>query len=384
MEIGRPLPCQHLSIIIYRIHKKTMEYLILALKTFFVLQLILALASICTWFERKVSALIQDRVGANRAGAYFKTDILLLKPVFWVLRVFGVLGFINTFFCDPLKAIVKEDFLPKGVSNFMHSLAPLLAALPVFIAFAVIPLAPDFTLFGYDVQMQLAPLNSAVLFIFAMGSVAVYGVAIAGYTGNNKFSFLGALRASAQLISYELAMGIAFVTIVATYQTLDLYEIVNAQASVWEWGIFKNPFCWLTFLILFVVGMAETKRGPFDMPEAESELVAGYFTEYSGMKFLLFWMGEFAEIALFSLILSIFFFGGWHLPFIHFPENVWWAAVIGHIVLVAKVLFFCILQVTIRWSLPRFRYDQLMNLGWKYLLPLSLINLFLTALWEVY
>ena len=357
-----------------------MEYVILLLKTIFVLNLIITLSSICTWFERKVSALIQDRVGANRAGSKFKTDNIFLKPVFFVLRILGILGFINTLFCDPIKAIAKEDFVPEGVSNFRHSFAPFVAVMPIFLAFAVIPFAPDFTLFGYDIRMQLAPLGVGVLFIFAMGSVAVYGINLAGWYSNNKFSILGALRGSAQLISYELALGVGFVTIVAMYETLDLYKIIEAQKDVW--GIFHNPLAWISFIVLVIVGMAETKRGPFDMPEAESELVAGYFTEYSGMKFLLFWIGEFAEIGLFAIIVTIFFFGGWHLPFVDLPA-VWWGALIGHIIFMTKVSFFCVLQIIIRWSLPRFRYDQLMNLGWKYLLPISLVNLMLVAFWEL-
>ena len=176
-------------------------------------------------------------------------------------------------------------------------------------------------------------------------------------------------------MSYELAMGITFVAVIVTYGTLDLYEIVQAQGNG-VWGILINP---LSFLILFIVGMAETKRGPFDLPESESELVAGYFTEYSGMKFLLFWLGEFAEIALFSVIISLLFFGGWHIPFVTLPAGVWWAALIGHVVLLGKVVFLCMLQIIIRWTLPRFRYDQLMNLGWKILLPASMVNLLLVA-----
>jgi NADH-quinone oxidoreductase subunit H len=215
-----------------------------------------------------------------------------------------------------------------------------------------------------------------------MASVAVYGVALAGWTSNNKFSLLGSLRASAQLLSYELAMGLSFVALIALYGTMDLYAVVEAQKN--SWGIFQHPLAWLTAIILFVAGMAETKRAPFDMPEAESELVAGYFTEYSGMKFLVFWMGEFAEIALLSLIFTIFFFGGWHLPGLELPANVWWAALLGHVILVAKVMFFSILQIVVRWTLPRFRYDQLMDLGWKYLMPISLVNLMLTAAWILY
>ena len=351
-----------------------MEFLIILIKAFIVFQIIMGLASFCTWVERKGSALIQDRVGANRAGAYLETDIIFLKPVFFVIRGLGILGVINTLLCDAVKALFKEDFVPEGTSNFMHSLAPFLAVLPVFVAFAVVPFAPDFELFGYQVRPQLAPIEGGVLFVLAMGSLAVYGLAVAGWVSNNKFSLLGALRGSAQMISYELAMGVAIVTAVMWYGTLDFYQMVVAQENVW--GIFIQP---VSFLILFVVGMAETKRAPFDLPEAESELVSGYFTEYSGMKFLLFWLGEFAEIALFSIIIVLLFFGGWHIPFVTLPENVWWAALIGHIAFMTKVVFFCVLQIVIRWTLPRFRYDQLMNLGWKILLPLSLVNLMVMA-----
>lgn len=351
-----------------------MELVILAIKLFVVFNLIMGLASICTWIERKGSALIQDRIGANRAGAFSTTDILVLKPVFVVIRFFGMLGVINTLVNDGVKAIFKEDFIPEGVSNFMHCLAPFMAVFPVFVAYALIPFAPDFDLFGYHIRPQLASIDAGILFIFAMGSVAVYGVAIAGWAGNNKFSLLGGLRAAAQMISYELSMGITLVTLIVLYGTLDLYEMVEAQKS--GWGIIKQP---LAFIVLFAVGMAETKRGPFDLPESESELVAGYFTEYSGMKFLLFWLGEFAEIALFAALLSILFCGGWLIPFVELPKGVWWAALIGHIVLMTKIIFFCVLQIVIRWTLPRFRYDQLMNLGWKILLPVSMVNLMITA-----
>jgi len=368
-----------------------MDLLISFLVCFAVFHVAMVLSAVCTWIERKGSALMQDRIGANRAGAYFdtpfiRTDNLALKPVafltnvlvigpaFSVIRTLGMLGVINTLLCDAVKGLTKEDFVPEGTSRFLHNLGPVLATVPIFLAFAVIPVAPNFTLFGYHVRPQVAHLDVGALFILAMGSMAVYGVAIAGWTGNNKFSLLGGLRAAAQMISYELAMGIVFVTIVVVYGTLDLYQIVERQQSLW--GIVTQP---LSFIILFIVGMAETKRGPFDLPEAESELVAGYFTEYSGMKFLLFWMGEFAEIGLFSLLLTVFFFGGWHLPFLDLPAGVWWAALIGHVILMTKVMFFCVLQIVIRWTLPRFRYDHLMTLGWKILLPLSLVNLMFYA-----
>lgn len=372
------------------------ELVVLLIKLFVVFNIIMGLSSLCTWIERKGSALMQDRIGANRAGAYFDFDVdvvrgfpallrplgpqvtyILLLPIVTVIKVLGILGVINTLVNDAVKALFKEDFVPEGVSNFMHCLAPFMAVFPIFVAFALIPLAPDFELMGHIIRPQVASLSVGVLFILAMGSLSVYGVAFAGWTGNNKYSLLGGLRAAAQMISYELAMGISIVTAIVVFGTADLYEMVERQGGgLSKWGIVLQP---LGFFILFIVGMAETKRGPFDLPESESELVAGYFTEYSGMKFLLFWLGEFAEIALFALLLVILFFGGWHIPYVEFPKNVWWASLIGHLVLMGKVVFFCILQIVIRWTLPRFRYDQLMNLGWKYLLPLSLVNLLVTA-----
>lgn len=374
-----------------------MEYLITFIIAFSVFHVAMGLSAICTWIERKGSALIQDRVGANRAGAFFEppllrsefllfkpiafaTNTFVIRPVWFGIRAAGVLGLINTLVCDAVKGILKEDFVPEGTSKFVHALGPIMAALPVFLAFAVVPVAPDFELFGYQIRPQVAELGVGVLFILAMGSIAVYGATIAGWCGNNKFSLLGGLRAAAQMISYELAMGLVFVTVIVVYGTLDLYTMVEQQNSFWTWGIFTQP---LSFIILFIVGMAETKRAPFDLPESESELVAGYFTEYSGMKFLLFWMAEFAEIGLFSIILTLLFFGGWHIPFVTLPENVWWAALVGHAVLMTKVLFFCVLQIVIRWTLPRFRYDQLMSLGWKVLLPLSLVNLMIYAALKV-
>ena len=351
-----------------------MMFIVLLIKIIFVLGLVMNLASFCTWLERKGSALLQDRIGANRAGAYFETDIKFLKPLFWGLRLMGQLGIINTLFNDGVKAIMKEDFVPEGVSNFLHSLAPFLAVVPVFVAFAILPLAPDFEVFGLNIQARIAGLDAGLIFLLACGGLAVYGPVLAGFTSNNKFALLGALRTAAQLISYELALGVCFATVLLVYGTSDVYQMVMMQEGLW--GVFYQP---LTFLLLLIVGMAETKRAPFDLPESESELVAGYFTEYSGMKFLLFWLGEFAEIALFSLVLSLLFFGGWHLPWLHFEQGSVWGAIIGHLVLMAKVVFFCVLQIVIRWTLPRFRFDQLMSLGWKCLLPLSLVNMLVYA-----
>jgi NADH-quinone oxidoreductase subunit H len=361
------------------------DLLILFIKVGFVLNLALTLGSVCIWIERKASALIQDRVGANRAGAFVVSDRWYLQPILPIVRLFGWLGVINTLVCDSLKGLMKEDFVPEGTSRFLHAAAPVIAVLPVLLAFAVLPLAPDFTVWGVQVRPQVASIDAGILFVLAMGSVAVYGVAIAGWTGNNKFSLLGALRAAAQMISYELPMGLVFVALIVVYGTLDVYAMVERQEELlWgflpAWGIVTQP---VGFVVLLLAGMAETKRGPFDLPEAESELAAGYFTEYSGMKFLLFWMGEFCEIALFAMLLALLFFGGWDIPWITLPEGAWWAALLGHAVLVVKILFFCLLQVVIRWTLPRFRYDQLMNLGWKLLLPVALLNLVITAVVKV-
>jgi len=345
-----------------------------------VFQVAQGLGSLCVWVERKGSALIQDRIGANRAGAYFQTSNILLKPVFGVGRILGVLGVINTLFCDAVKALMKEDFVPKGTSNFVHSLAPFMAVFPVFMAYALIPIAPDFSIGGIEIRAQVANLDAGVLFIFAMASLAVYGVTIAGWCGNNKFSLLGGLRSAAQMISYELALGLSLVSMIILYGTLDLYTMVEQQSKLWwgvvpAWGVFTQP---LAFIIFFVAGMAETKRAPFDLPESESELVAGYFTEYSGMKFLLFWLGEFAEIALLAALVVLMFFGGWNVPFVEWPHT-WVGALLGHAVFMGKVAFFCVLQIVIRWTLPRFRYDQLMRLGWKILLPLALLNLVISG-----
>ena len=361
-----------------------MDVIILLIEVFIVLNLVLGLASFCTWVERKGSALIQDRIGANRAGSFADSDVSVLKPVFAIWRMLGVLGVINTLICDAAKAIFKEDFIPEGTSNFMHSLAPFLAVVPVFAAFAIIPLAPEFSLFDCTIRLQVAAgLNAGILFFLAMGSLAIYGVILAGWCSNNKYSLLGALRAAAQMISYELAMGAALITVIITYGTLDPYEMVRAQTGGW-WGIYRTPMMFVAGVIFFVSGVAETKRVPFDLPESESELVAGYFTEYSGMKFLLFWLSEFAEIALISLVLALLFFGGWNpLPGLDLPEGPWWSALLGHAFLMTKVVFFCVLQIVIRWTLPRFRYDQLMDLGWKILIELGFVNLLLAAAWRL-
>ncbi len=320
-------------------------------------------ALVTIWLERKVSALIQDRIGANRAS-FFGLDLA---------------GWVNTAVADPVKAIMKEDWIPKGTSPFLHAMGPFLALFPVLVSFAVIPIGPSFELGGRTISMQLADLNFGILYVFAMGSLAVYGTVLAGWVSNNKFSLLGGLRSSAQMISYEVTMGLGIIGLIAIYGSLDPAKIIEFQGRSFHglpaWGIFLNP---IGFLVFFTSMMAETKRAPFDLPESESELVAGYLTEYSGMKFLLFWFGEFGEIVIASAMVVLLFFGGWQLPYVQVAALPF-APLIGAIVFLSKVFLFCLLQVIIRWTLPRFRYDQLMNLCWKYMLPISIVNLLVTV-----
>ena len=362
----------------------TIDIAIVFVKAAFALGALLQAAAMCTWIERKGSALIQDRIGANRAAIFG----------------FDLAGIINTLVADPVKAIMKEDWLPKGASQFMHSLGPFFAVLPVLLSFAVMPFGPSLYWGEREITLQVANLNVGVLYVFAMGSLAVYGIILAGWVSNNKFSLLGALRASAQMVSYEITMGLSIVGVLAVYQTLDLGEIVAKQTGtimgiIPNWGIFMMfPFNVIAFIIFFTSMMAETKRAPFDLPESESEIVAGYLTEYSGMKFLLFWLGEFSEIVVASSLFTVLFFGGWHLPYLdisQLPSDLWilpnffnewnwqWGCLLGPIVFGAKVLFFCALQIIIRWTLPRFRYDQLIALCWKIMLPIALANVVATV-----
>jgi len=357
------------------------DILIVVLKAAVVMGALLQMASLITWVERKGSALIQNRVGANRAAIFG----------------FDLAGLLNTLVADPVKAITKEDFVPKGTSQFMHSLAPFLAVVPILVSFAVMPFGPSFEVGGKEITLQLANLNVGLLYVFAMGSLAVYGVVLAGWVSNNKFALFGSLRASAQMISYEVTLGLSIIGLIACYQSLDLNVIVSQQVGTImgifpKWGVFYLfPLNVIALVVFFTSMMAETKRAPFDLPESESELVAGYMTEYSGMKFLLFWLGEFSEIVVASAMITVLFFGGWQLPYYDLTKIGWgpilpgvdfqvpWHSILGAVVFGAKVSILAVLQVVIRWTLPRFRYDQLMNLCWKLMLPISLVNVTLTV-----
>ena len=297
---------------------------IIAAKAFLVLFMVLNLAGVLGWIERKGSALIQDRIGANRASIWG----------------FAGLGLVNTLIADPLKFLTKEDFIPPAGDKFLHTLAPCMALFPALVTFAVIPFGDVLNIGGREINLQVANLNIGILYAFAMGSLGVYGIVIGAWASNNKFSLLGGVRGSAQMISYEIAMGLSVIGVLMVYGTLELQEIARSQGLLiremlpwwliflrpvigWlpAWGIFLQP---LAFLLFFTAAVAETKRIPFDLPEGESELVAGYHVEYSGGKFLMFFAGEFAEIVTAAGLMTTLFFGGWQVPYLmrdgfHFP-----------------------------------------------------------------
>src|SRR5258706_1115683 len=370
------------------------DFAIIFIKAALVLGMVLNLAGVLGWIERKGSALIQDRIGANRAS----------------IMGFAGLGLVNTLIADPLKFLTKEDFIPAAGDKFLHTLAPCMALFPALVTFAVIPFGDVLQWGDRTINLQVASLNIGILYVFAMGSLGVYGVVIGAWASNNKFSLLGGVRGSAQMISYEIAMGLSVIGVLMVYGTLDLQDIAGGQGTLlgemmptwlsflrpvigWlpAWGIFLQP---LAFLLFFTAAVAETKRIPFDLPEGESELVAGYHVEYSGGKFLMFFAGEFAEIVTVAGLVTTLFFGGWQVPYLlrdgfHFPWGANW--LLPQLVVVflqvtaftIKVLFFCWLQILLRWSVPRFRYDQVMRLGWKMLLPAALVNIAVTAVWTI-
>jgi NADH-quinone oxidoreductase subunit H len=349
---------------------------IVAAKAALVIFMVLNLAGVMGWVERKGSALIQDRIGANRAS----------------VMGFAGMGLVNTLIADPIKFLMKEDFVPPGGDRFLHTLAPCLALFPALVTFAVIPFGDVLVVGAREINLQVASLNVGILYIFAMASLGVYGIVIGAWASNNKFSLLGGVRGSAQMISYEIAMGLSVIGMIMVYGTLELQQIVRWQGGLvggWlpAWGIFLQP---LAFLLFFTAAVAETKRIPFDLPEGESEIVAGFHTEYSGGKFLMFFAGEFAEMITSAGLVATLFAGGWQVPYLmrdgfHFPWGASW--LLPHLAVVLlqvgaftlKVVFFCWLFVLVRWTLPRFRYDQVMRLGWKMLLPLALLNVMLTG-----
>ncbi|MEX2270481.1 MAG: NADH-quinone oxidoreductase subunit NuoH [Vicinamibacterales bacterium] len=318
---------------------------------FFMLQIT---AAVLVYMERKVAALIQQRYGPWRVGPRG-----LLQPL-----------------ADIIKLIMKEELRPKGADRWLFYLAPVLSAVAAFAAFAVVPFGSETYLFGLldePLRLEVTDVNVAMLVIFAITSMGVYGIVLAGWASNSKYSLLGGLRSSAQMISYELSYGLGLAAVVVMAGSLSLREIVNDQGGYWfsvipKWYIFIQP---VGFLVYMIAGVAETNRAPFDFPEAEQELVAGYHTEYSSMSFALFFLAEYVNMATVSAVAVSLFLGGWHGPFL--PE---WLGWIWFLVKVFALLFF---YIWMRWTLPRYRYDQLMEFGWKYLLPIATVNLLATA-----
>jgi len=316
-----------------------------------------------TLLERKVLSWMQDRMGPMEVGPYG-----ILQPV-----------------ADGLKLFFKEDIIPAGANKFMFSMAPILALVPALIGFAVIPFGPDWTVDVGGVAFKpfvITDINIGVLYILAFASIGVYGIILGGWSSNSKYSLLGGLRAAAQLISYELNVGLSIVGVLLLSGSLSLVTITNAQAGgFWNWYFFAFPFPQaVAFVVFMISAIAETNRTPFDLPEAESELVAGFFTEYSGMRFAFFFLAEYGNMILVSCVATVLFFGGWHAPFefLQGPESL--HGITGIFWFVFKVAGFLFLFFWIRATLPRLRYDQLMRFGWKVLLPIALGNIVLTSI----
>jgi NADH-quinone oxidoreductase subunit H len=309
-------------------------------------------APIMNWVERRACAFIQDRPGPNRVG-----PLGLFQPV-----------------ADAVKFLFKEDVTPAAADRPLYLLAPALALLPAFTTFVVIPFGPDITVNGRTVPLIVANVDTGVLIFLAISSLSVYSLVMAGYASNNKFSLLGSIRASAQLISYELALTIAVLAVLIPVGSFRLQDVVAYQQTH-LWTFIPQI---IGFLVFLIASFAETNRLPFDLPEAESELVAGFHTEYSAMRFALFFQAEYTNMAALSALGVTLYFGGWTLPGIDFPNN-WIGALLGLATLIAKIAVCMGFFVWIRWTFPRFRYDQLMRLGWKVLLPLSILNLIIVA-----
>ena len=337
-----------------------MDWWILLEKAILILAVVtvsLVIAMYATWAERKVAAIIQDRLGPNRAGPFG-----LLQPV-----------------ADGVKLFMKEEIIPNASSKFLFIAAPALAMVTALMTSAVIPWAPSINIFGREVSLQIADINIGILYVFGVVSLGVYGIMIGGWASNNKFSLLAAIRGASQMISYELAMGIALIALLMMTGSLRLSVIVGQQSEgMFNWNIIYQP---LGFIIFFICALAECNRTPFDLPEAENELNFGYHQEYSSMKLGFYLFAEYINMFISGVVMSTLFFGGYDIPFVNEAAwgNHWWVGLVGFVVLVSKALFFVFVFMWIRWTIPRFRFDQLMNLGWKGLIPLSLVNMIVTA-----
>jgi NADH-quinone oxidoreductase subunit H len=317
----------------------------------------LVIAMYATWAERKIAAVIQDRLGPNRAGPFG-----LLQPV-----------------ADGLKLFMKEEIIPSASSKFLFVAGPALAMITALMTSAVIPWGPSISLFGRDINLQIADINIGMLYVFGVVSLGVYGIMIGGWASNNKFSLLAAIRGASQMISYELAMGLCLIALLMLTGSLRLSVIVNQQSEgIFNWNVMYQP---VGFIIFFICALAECNRTPFDLPEAENELNFGYHQEYSSMKLGFYLFAEYINMFISGVVMSTLFFGGYDIPFVNEANwgNAWWVGLVGFGVLMTKALFFVFVFMWIRWTIPRFRYDQLMNLGWRSLIPLSLLNMIITA-----
>jgi NADH-quinone oxidoreductase subunit H len=334
------------------------EILVIGIKLAMLLAILLTTVPVMVWVERRGSALIQDRLGPNRVGPFG-----LLQPV-----------------VDAVKLITKENLVPDNVNRFLFVLAPAMALTVALSTAIAVPFGNDsgLELFGQPIRgFIVAPdLNIGILYIFAIASLGVYATVLAGWSSNNKYSLYGGIRASAQTISYELAMTISVVGVLMAAGSLHLHQVVESQAGTWlgvlpRWNVCTQLVGAITFMVAV---FAETNRLPFDLPEAEAELVSGYLTEYSSMKYAAFFMGEYVHMTVAAMLMTVLFFGGWTLPWIDLSFVGWLGAVASILIFGAKVAFFLWFFVWVRWTLPRFRFDQLMALGWKVMVPLSVLN----------
>lgn len=313
----------------------------------------LGVAAYQTYFERKLAAWIQDRVGPDRAGPFG-----ILQPI-----------------ADGVKMFLKEDFIPAKADKWLFIIGPGISMFTALITSSVIPWGTNLNLFGRDISLQVADFNIGILFVFGVVSIGVYGIMIGGWASNNKYSLYGAIRASSQMISYELAMGISAITIVMLTGSLSLNDIVKSQHGM-NWNIFYQP---LAFFIFFITSLAELNRAPFDLPECESELIGGYHTEYSSMKLGLYLFSEYTSMFVSSAIMAVMFFGGYNFPGMDaFSGNILSILSIG--VFALKIFLIIFVIMWIRWTIPRFRFDQLMHLGWKVLIPVAIVNMLITGL----
>jgi NADH-quinone oxidoreductase subunit H len=332
-----------------------LEILITTIKIVVVITALLLGVAYSVYAERRVSAFIQNRYGPNRVGPEG-----LLQP-----------------FADVIKLVFKEDVVPAKANKPIHTLAPMISIFVSLTTIAVIPFGHTINLWGKEIFLQIADVNVGILYILALTSLGVYGITLSGWSSNSKYSLFGGIRSSAQMISYELSMGLAVVGVVLVTGSLSLKDIVLHQYG-WMWNIVLQPLGFITFL---VAAFAETNRAPFDLPEAEPELVGGYHTEYSSMKFALFFLAEYANMIVASAVITTLFLGGWQFPYLQtFGLKPLITSILQVLVFGLKVIFMVLFFIWVRWSVPRFRYDQLMNLGWKVMLPLAILNIIVTAI----